>query len=54
MSKNEKKNQVFLIAQVDLKQLGPYLYIIYTLVKPNYGPNIGARLFLLGVIKWKQ
>jgi len=46
--------QVFFLAQADLRRLGPYLYIIYTLVRPNYGPNIRARLLLLGVIEWKK
>ena len=54
MSKNEKKIQVFLIAQADVRQPGPYLYIIYMLVRPDYGPDIRARLLLLGVINWKK
>ena len=54
MSKNEKKIKFFLIAQVDLRRPGPYLYIIYMLVRPNYGPDIRARFLLLGVKKWKK
>ena len=54
VSKNEKKNQFFLISQADLRRLGPYLYIICMLVRPNYGPDIRARLLLLGVIEWKK
>ena len=49
-----KKNEVFLIAQADLRRLGSYLYIIYILVKPNYGPDIRTRLSLLGVIYGKS
>jgi hypothetical protein len=48
------KNEVFLIAQADLRRPGPYLYIIYILVKPNYSPDIRPRLLLLGVKKWKK
>ena len=53
MSKNEKI-QVFFLAQADLRRLGPYFYIIYILVRPNYGPDIRARFLLLGVIEWKK
>ena len=36
------------------KKASPYLYIIHMLVRPDYGPDIRARLLLLGVKNWKK
>jgi len=45
-----EKIQVFVITQGDLRGLGPCLYIICTLVRPNYPPNISLEALSLDLL----